>query len=157
TYTMYRDQSHSFEQVAALRPWNANLTGQGEAERIQGLRVTSNFFLTLGVQPALGRVFSPEEDKPGTNSVVVLSESFWRTHFGSDRTLVGKSILLNGSNFTVIGIMPPRFEFPREVQLWTPMAFTPGEQSSFVENLSGVARLRDGVSIQQAQAEMGTF
>ncbi|MCH7978738.1 MAG: ABC transporter permease, partial [Acidobacteria bacterium] len=157
TFAIYRDQTRSFQQVAALRAWNTNMTGRGNPERLQGMLVSDGFFSVLGVHPAMGRVFLPGEDELGHNRVVVLSDSFWKIHFGSDQAIVGKSITLNGGEYEVVGVMPPRFEFPREVELWTPMAFTSEELSSFVESLTAVARLKEGVSIQQAQAEMDTL
>ena len=159
TFAIYRDQNSSFQQVAALRtrPWNAIMTDGGNPERLHGMLVSDGFFSVLGVGPAMGRGFLPGEDELGHNRVVVLSDSSWRIHFGSDQAIIGKSITLNGGEYEVVGVMPPRFEFPREVELWTPMAFTSEELRSFSESLAAVARLKEGVSIQHVQAELNTL
>jgi len=163
-YTHYRDNAKSFESVAALTGGSFNLTGSGDPERLIGLSVTHNFFSTLGVNAALGRVFLPEEDQPGKNKVVVLSHGFWQRRFSGDQGLVNKTITLNDESYTVVGVMPASFQFGREfgqiVDLWAPIAFTP-EQLSFnrltFENLEVYARLKPGVAIQQAQAELDTI
>src|SRR5262245_2735212 len=163
-YTHYRDNGKSFESVAATTGGSFNLTGGGEPERLNGAPVTHNFFSALGARPALGRLFLPEEDQPGKNKVVVLSHSFWQRRFGGDPAIVNKNILLNDENYTVVGVMPPSFQFGREigqvVDLWTPIAFTP-EQLSYNrltnEYLLVIARLKPGVTIQQAQAELDTI
>jgi putative ABC transport system permease protein len=163
-YTHYRDHARSFESVAALTGGSFNLTGVGDPERLNASPVTHNFFSTLGVKAVQGRVFLPEEDQPGRNKVVVLSHDFWQRRFGGDPGLVNKNITLNDESYTVVGIMPPIFQFGREmgqvVDLWTPIAFTP-EQLNFnrltFENLFVIARLKPGVTIQQAQAELDTI
>ena len=163
-YTHYRDNAKSFESVAATTGGNFNLTGGGDPERLNGAPVTHNFFSVLGARPALGRLFLPEEDQPGKNKVVVLSHSFWQRRFGGDPGIVNKNIMLNDENYSVVGVMPPSFQFGREVgqvvDLWTPIAFTP-EQLSYNsltnEYLFVIARLKPGVMIQQAQAELDTI
>ncbi|HWP42075.1 MAG TPA: ABC transporter permease [Blastocatellia bacterium] len=160
-YTHYRDNAQSFENVAALTGWAANLTGQGEPERVQGNVVTTNFFSTLGVEPAIGRVFLPEEGQAGRNRVVVLSDSFWRRRFAADPNVLNQTIALNGENCTIVGIMPPGFEFGRElgfnVDLWAPLVFPPElltPDNLTNEFLSVVARLKPGVTVEQGQAEL---
>ncbi|MGE0128224.1 MAG: ABC transporter permease [Blastocatellales bacterium] len=163
-YTHYRDNVKSFESVAAMTGGSFNLTGGGDPEQLNGSPVTHNFFSALGAQPAQGRVFLPEEDQPGKNKVVVLSHGFWQRRFGGDPGLVNKTITLNDESYTVVGVMPASFQFGREigqvVDLWTPIAFTP-EQLQFNrltnENLFVFARLKPGVAIQQAQAELDTI
>ena len=160
SFIIYRDQASSFERVAVVKNWSANLTGQGESERITGFLVSSSFFPTLGVQPALGRTFLQEEDQPGANQVVVLNDNIWKRRFGSDPNLIGKKIMLDGSSYSVIGIMPQSFDFPRENEMWAPIAFTPEELSDSnhsYENFMTIARLREDVSLQEAQAEMNTI
>jgi putative ABC transport system permease protein len=163
-YTHYRDNAKSFESVAAIGGGSFNLTGGGDPERLNGSRVTHNFFSALGARPALGRLFLPEEDQPGKNKVVVLSNGFWRRRFGADQSLVNKTITLNDESYTVVGVMPASFQFGRElgqvVDLWTPIAFTP-QQLSY-NNLTNeflfvFARLKPGVTIGQAQAELDTI
>jgi len=163
-YTHYRDNAKSFESVAAMTGGGFNLTGGGDPEQVNGALVTHNFFSSLGAEAGLGRVFLPEEDQPGKNKVVVLSHSFWQRRFGGDPGIVNKNITLNDESYTVVGIMPPSFQFGRElgqvVDLWTPIAFTP-QQLSYNnltnENLFVFARLKRGVTIGQAQAELDTI
>src|SRR5262245_5324258 len=163
-YTHYRDNVKSFESVVATTGGNFNLTGDGDPERLNGARITQNFFSALGARPALGRVFLPEEDQPGRNKVAVLSHGFWQRRYGGDPGIVNKNIMLNDESYTVVGVMPPSFQFGREigqvVDLWTPIAFTP-QQLSY-NNLTNeflfvIARLKPGVSLQQAQVELDTI
>ncbi|HEX2491814.1 MAG TPA: ABC transporter permease [Blastocatellia bacterium] len=160
-YTHYRDNVKSFESVAAVTGGGFNLTGGGDPEQVNGSMVTHNFFSALGVRSLLGRVFLAEEDQPGKNKVVALSHAFWQRRFGGDPGIVNKTITINDESYTVVGVMPPSFQFGRElgrvVDLWTPIAFT-REQLDFNrltnENLFVIARLKPGVKIGQAQAEL---
>jgi predicted permease len=162
-YIYYRDNAKSFSDVSAFTGWNVNLTGEGEPERLQGMSVTSNLFPSLGAEAAQGRTFTAEENQTGNNKVVVLSDAFWRRRFGGV-PVVGKSITLNGEPYTVVGIMPPAFPFGREFggqqspDLWSPLTFTPQQldpNSNLTSEYLGVlARMKPGVSVEQAQAEM---
>jgi putative ABC transport system permease protein len=160
-YTHYRDNVKSFESVAAVTGGGFNLTGGGDPEQVNGSMVTHNFFSALGVRSLLGRVFLAEEDQPGKNKVVALSHAFWQRRFGGDPGIVNKTITINDESYTVVGVMPPSFQFGRElgqvVDLWTPIAFT-REQLDYNrltnENLFVIARLKSGVKIGQAQAEL---
>ena len=163
-YSHYRDNARSFSNVAALTGWPVNLTGEGEPERLSGLAVSVNFMSMLGVNPAQGRVFAAGEDQAGHDHVVVLSHAFWQRRFGGSPSALNRTISLNGESYTVVGIMPPEFNFGRELgqvaDLWAPLTFTPNQLTS--NNLTNeflfvVARLKDGVTIQQAQAEMDTI
>ena len=159
-YIEYRDQTKSFENVAAFTNWNVNLTGPWEPERIQGFRATANFFPTLGVDAAIGRTFLPEEDQVGHNRVVVLSSGLWKRRFGSDPNIVGKPITVNGADYNVIGVLPSGFQFVQNVELWTPIAFTPAAiapRQHGNEYLGVVARTKSNLTIGQAQAEMDTL
>jgi predicted permease len=163
-YVYYRDHAQSFSDVAAVGGWNANLTGGGEPERLQGMQVTTNLFPMLGAQPALGRAFSAQESQPGNNRVVILSDALWQRRFGGDPKIVNQTITLNGESYTVIGIMPPGFQYAREmgqiVDIYSPIAFTPEQLSSEnagLEYLTVMARMKPDVSINQAQAEMNTI
>ena len=162
-YTYYRDNARSFSDVAAVAGWSANLTGDGEPERLQGLEVTANLFPMLDARPARGRTFSEQENQVGSNRVVVLSDAFWHRRFGGDPSIVDKTITLNGVSYTVVGIMSPDFQYGREsgpaVDIYAPIAFTPQQLSPDygTEYLSVLARLKPGVSITQAQAEMDTI
>ena len=148
--------SKSFSDVAALsnKGWPVNLTNAGEPERLQGFQVSSNLFSLLGINPQSGRTFSPEEDRQGSNHVVVLSNDFWQRRFGSDRTVVGQTLTLNGEGYTVIGVMPPDFRFYAKTDVWTTLAFDPKEANESHSNyLELIARLKPGVTIQQASGE----
>ncbi len=157
TFVDYRNWCQSFENITALMFGSSfNLTGDGGPERLQGRRVSANFFATLGVAPELGRGFLAEEDEPERNRVVVLSHGLWQRRFGADRNIVGKALRLNGQDFTVIGVMPASFRW-RTDELWSPLAlgpdnFTPRSRGS--EFLQAIARLRPNVTLQQAQAEV---
>lgn len=160
-YLHYRDNAKSFESIAAMTGWPANLTGEGEPERLTGQTVTANFFELLGAKAAMGRTFAVGEDSDGKNRVVVLSHGFWQRRFGGDKSILNKTLSLNGENYTVVGVMPPSFQYGREigmiVDLWAPIVFTPQQvspDSLTNEFLAVLGRLRTGVSQDQAQAEM---
>ena len=163
-YKHYVDNAKSFSSIAALTGWAVNLTGEGEPERLAGRSVSTNFFSTLQAQPAFGRTFADGEDQDGRNRVVVLSHSFWQRRFGGEPSVLNRNLALNGLNYTVIGIMPPDFQFGREMgqiaDLWAPLTFTQNQLSSNSltnEFLFVIGRLKDGVTIGQAQAELDTI
>src|SRR5262249_20301437 len=108
----YRDQNQSLAGIAAYANWSANVTGTGEPERLQGLRISANAFQMLGVEAFAGRALLPEDDTPGRQLVVVLSYSLWQRRFGADPRVVGKTMTINGAGYTVAGILPPQFFFP---------------------------------------------
>jgi putative ABC transport system permease protein len=163
-YSHYRDHNQSFESIGAGTGWPANLTGSGDPERLAGMSVTHSFLPMLGAKYSLGRAITVDDDQPGKNRVVVLSDAFWRRRFGSDPAIVGKTILLDGENYSVIGVTAPGYEFGREfgpaVELWRPIAFP---QELLVPNnwrnefLTVIAKLKPGVSFEQAQSEMDTI
>ncbi len=155
-YFDLRNQSQTFEGAGAFGDLSVNLTGEGEPERIDGVLVTANVFKLLGVEPALGRTFSPDEDRVGQHHVVVLSDALWRRRFNSDRSIVGRSVMLNAEPYTVVGVMPPDFFFPlRESELWTPWAMEPEEASGRGDHyLRVMARLKPGATVEQANAEV---
>lgn len=154
-FAAYREQSHSFEALAAMSiGGGANLTGVGEPERIQLIRVTADFFKVFEVDSILGRTFRPEEETPGKNTVCVLSYSFWQRRFAGDPQIVGTTLLLNDVATEIIGVMPEGFDFPERwpaVALWTPLALNPQRPSPFF--LRGIGRLKPGVSPAEAEAE----
>jgi len=157
-YVDWRDQNHVFESIAAMADISFNLTGTGDPERIDGQRVSTSFFPLLGVEPQLGRAFRPEEDKPGANQVAVMSYGLWQRRFGADPGIIGKPISLNGKSFIVVGVMPRSFQFPRNNQLWIPIAFDAKEAGNRgAHYLQVVARIRSGTTLEQAQAEMTTI
>ncbi|HET8675202.1 MAG TPA: ABC transporter permease [Blastocatellia bacterium] len=163
-YLDWQSRSESFESMSAyfgsqtrdVGPSNFYLTGDGEPERLKGLGVTGEFFSVLGIEPLHGRGFRPEETWQG-NYVVVLSHGLWQRRFGGDPAIVGQTISLNGRPQTVIGIMPESFYFPtREIELWSPLGMTREQMTQLRRPhfLRAIARLKPGVSLEQAQAEM---
>jgi putative ABC transport system permease protein len=165
-YAYYRDNAKSFSDVAAFSSFSANLTGEGEPERLNAMYVTANMFPALGAQAAEGRMLLPEENDAGRNKVVVLSDGFWHRRFAG-LPIVGKNVTLNGEPYTVVGIMPPSFTLGREFgfgqtpDLWAPITFKPEQLAPdtgwSTEYLNVVARMKPGVSVEQAQAEMNTI
>jgi len=151
----YRQQNRTFEHFSALNTLSYTLSGDSDAERVKVAAVSADFFETFGIAPRLGRSFLPEEEKEGRNSVVVLSHGLWQRRFGSDPNVVGRSLVLNARSFTVVGIMPPEFKFPREVELWTPLPLDAKQMAvRRFHFLSGVGRLRPGVTLEQGQADI---
>ena len=156
----WQKQATSFTGIAAMFERSFNLTGVGEPERLEGRRVSANLFELLGISARLGRTFVPEDDKPGTR-VVLISHPLWQRRFGSDPGVIGRALTLNGESCTVIGVMPPLVQLPgdnRKDQLWVPIAF-PTEEAAQRGNhfLEVIARLKSGVTLKQAQAEMDTI
>ena len=154
-----RKENQVFEGVGAFSELSTNLTGGGEPERLEGQLVTANVFNLLGVQPALGRTFSPEEDQLGHEQVVVLSDALWQRRFNRDPEIINRSITLNSKSFVVVGVMPRGFFFPvREAELWLPWAMEPEQASGRGDHyLRVMARLKPGVTIERANAETEAF
>ena len=154
----YRAQNRSFEELSAMRFSSFNLTGTSEPERLQGARVTTNFFRTLGVQPILGRDFLPEEEQPGRDVSVIVSEGVWRRHFGSNPEIVGQSLQLDGKSYSIVGVVPNRSRMPEQAEIWMPFTFDhPDLKVRRFHFLRPIARLKAGVSLQQAQADMDSI
>ena len=155
----WREQSKSFESLAAYQYWTTNITGEGQPEALEGIRVTPNFFATLGVRPAQGRTILSEEGEPGRNRVVVVSDGFWRRRFGMDPNILGRSVQLDGQSFAVVGVMPRNFSFPLgDPDLWVPLAMDARERSlRGARYLTAIGRLKPGVTLGQARAEMQTI
>jgi putative ABC transport system permease protein len=157
----WQKQAQSFTGMAAMSERSFNLTGVGEPERLDGRRVSANLFELLGVPALLGRTFVPDDDKPGTH-VVLLSYSLWQRRFGSDRAVIGRALTLNGESYTVVGVMPRLVQLPGFAnvndQLWVPIAF-PSEEAAQRGNhfLEVIARMKPGITLKQAQAEMETI
>jgi putative ABC transport system permease protein len=149
----WRAQSHSFDAIAAFTYSSLNVTGRETPERVLGAGVTANFFAALGVEAALGRTFLPDEDRPGAGRVALLSDGYWRSRFGADPGVVGSAIRLDGDSYTVIGVAPPALNFPhKDVKLWTALQIeTPTRRGPYF--LQGVARLKPGVTLQQAYTD----
>jgi len=153
------DQNTVFEKMAAYNFVGRNLTENGQnAERLLSLAATADFFPMMGVAPARGRVFKPEEFQPGADNVIVLSDRFWSRRFGSDPSIIGRTIQLDGKTVEIVGVMPPGFEHPilwGPMDIWQPLAFTPERKANRGNNyLSSFGRLKPGVTIQQAEQSM---
>ena len=163
-FRMLTRDAHPFQAVGAFQNDSFNLTGAGEPSVHDGFRASAEFFPALGISPALGRTFTTEEDQPGQEYEVILSDRLWRERFGADRGILGRAVRLNGHAYTVVGVMPagfvfPRaeempgsFNFPREAQLWVPLAI-PADPKGPSE-LAVIGRLKPGLTIQQAQAAL---
>jgi putative ABC transport system permease protein len=164
-YVDWRDHSRSFESMAAWRfeyfNLNARLRASSDPERVEGLRVSADFFRLLGVSPALGRGFLPEEEQPGRDHVVILSDALWRRRFDADSSVVGRGILVEGEPRTVVGVLRPDFHFfrvlNRDLEVWVPYTFDPGTADRGHHAGFVYARLRPGVSLQAARSEMGAI
>ena len=159
---------HGFEQLALAIGGNSNLTGAGEPERVGTIRISSNLLPMLGVRPAAGRLFVAEEDAPGRGPTALLSHGMWERRFGSDKRVIGKSITLNGQSYEVVGILPQSFSLPLEVlptlggaeeaDILLPLplnAAAPRLRTREDYNILG--KLKRGVSLEQARAEMATI
>jgi putative ABC transport system permease protein len=155
-YADIKAQNQVFEGMAATSTRSFNLTGDGEPEKVEAFAVTADLFPLLGVKPLLGRAMLPEEDRPGANKVVMLNYKLWQQRYGGQENIIGRQLLLSGEKYTVIGVMPAGFQFlDSNVGLWVPIAFTPQELASRGRHyLTVVARLKPGVSVQQADAEV---
>jgi putative ABC transport system permease protein len=153
--------NHVFEDIALYRNLaNFNLTGAGDPERLLAARLSANLLPLLGVSPVLGRGFTQKEDEIGNERVVLLSDSLWRRRFGADPSIVGRAITLDGTPHTVVGVMGPAFQYPaRDFQAWTPLTINPGELARKVRgnNSLAVARLKPGVTLEEAQSEMAAI
>jgi putative ABC transport system permease protein len=155
----YQQRGRSFASMAVQTNWAVNLTGVGEPVRLQGARVTGRLFATLEVPALLGRTIQPGEDSAGRDRVVVLSYELWQRLFGGERSVVGRSLSLNGENYQVIGVMPPGFRdfFNRNGEIWAPLVFTPDQYADNArtqEYLNLTGRLKTGVPLAQAASEM---
>ncbi|MFP2924929.1 ABC transporter permease, partial [Pyxidicoccus sp. 3LG] len=151
----WRERTQSFEGLEGISLRDVTLTGDGQAERVTAARVTAGLLPLLGVKPVLGQAFGPEAEVSGRDLVVLLSHSMWQGRFGGRPDAVGRTLLLNGQLHTVVGVLPASFRFAPDAQVWKPLAVNhaAGEQPQGIF-MRGVARLRDGVSVEQARAEL---
>ena len=177
----WRSQNRVFERLAAMTTsiygFNYTLTGPGEPEQIHSARVSADFFPALGVEPSIGRAFTPDEDRPGADCVAVISHGLWQRRFNADPKLIGRTISFNdGGNqsaleaavkpgrpiklndvgFTIVGVMPPDFEFLKGVDMWVPLSATSGKDvvESRIGFLQAVGRLKASVTLEQAKVEL---
>jgi putative ABC transport system permease protein len=153
-YVEFRKQDRLFEKLAAFRSSRVNMTGAGDARSVMGAFATAHFFSMLRANAALGRTFAPDEDQPGHDGVVVISEELWRSAFGADPAVIGKSVRLDGESHTIIGVMPAGFAFPAALDVWVPQGVVLKPNISW--SLSVVGRLKPGASSSQALAELDT-
>jgi putative ABC transport system permease protein len=161
----WRERSHSFESIALYRGWRPTLTGMQKPEVLLGGRVSKEFFGTLGISPALGRDFLPEEDRPDRWHVVLLSYAFWREQLGERSDVVGSTIQLNQMPYQVVGVLPQTFEplifsyYTKPPQVWAPLGYAASDPSACrtCQHLRSVARLKEGATVESARAEMGAI
>jgi putative ABC transport system permease protein len=163
TFLDYRRDSRSFASLSAARPVDFNVSGEGEPERVSGLLVSPDFFETMGVAAARGRTFLPSEDEPGRERVLVISHRLWQRRFAGDAGAIGRTLHLDGQPYAIVGILPPGFAwgraYGREVagDLWAPLPLTAAEVAEDArgnENLDVYARLRPGIAIEAARADL---
>jgi putative ABC transport system permease protein len=155
----WRDQSRAFEQMVGVRNWDCTVRSTDRTEKTRAMHVSPGFFTVLGLRPVLGRTFLPEEEKPGGERVVVLSYSHWRRYFGADPDAIGRTLILDQQVYTVVGVLPQDFRWVLQrytvCGLWVPASLQPDPGTSRVSRGTSVlARLKPGVSVAQAQAEM---
>ncbi len=151
----WTEQNKTFAYLAAVHGWDANLTGQGVAERVEGYQVTADFFTLLGIAPQRGRQIGSADFEHGTAPVVVLSNGFWQRHLGGDPNIVGRSLLLNGRKFEVIGIASPDLDFPVGAETWIPLDLGSATGTDRENHyLQVIGRVKPGTSLAQAQADV---
>ena len=153
-YVDWRQQQTVFTDIGVYRDASFTLLSGGDPERIEGLRASAALFSVLGIEPAEGRVYTAAEDRPGGAAVAVISHGLWIRRFGGDAGTLGSSIVVDGESHTVIGVMPPDFNFPSDEQMWVPLALDAPQTDRASHNLNAIARLRDGVNLEQAYAEI---
>lgn len=169
-YLFFEHEAQAFESVAAFQSNSFNLSGVSSPVRLDGISASAGFFPVMGVEPAMGRTFTAAEDMPGQGHVVVLSDAIWRDRFGANPAILGHTIDLNGAPYTVIGVMPRGFDFPRanempdsftfakRPQIWVPLALDRGPMiPAEPSELAVIARLKPGVSLEQGQAELNVI
>ena len=154
-YLDWRSQNHIFDLMAAVGFRRFNLTGTGQPESVAGVAVSADFFSVLRVRPGAGRGLVADDDQPGRGKVVLVSHAFRQSHFGANENILGKTLKLDDQSYVIIGVMPPKFDFPLQAQLWTPLAWTDKERAvRGNHNYVVIARLKSGVDQEKAQAEM---
>jgi putative ABC transport system permease protein len=156
----YRKRSQTLREVATWGEGQVNLTGDGEPERVASARVSANLFSTLGVAPMIGRTFTAQEDLPNGPRLVVLGFGLWNRRYSADASIVGRSVLINGTPFEVVGVMPPGFVLPTDFrspepsQLWTPLQMNPAATDHGSHGLYAAGRLKPGATVRQASDEL---
>ncbi len=148
----WREQSESFQSLAAYHRWTLNVTGQGEVERVTSAVLSANLFGLLGVQPQLGRAF--ELDGPTIEPLVVLAHGIWQRRYGGSAEAVGKTVILDGESHQIIGVMPEGFEYPAGAEMWQALSYGPNTVPRGVQFLEVLGRLKEGASLEEARQEM---
>jgi putative ABC transport system permease protein len=157
-FTDWSQQTDLFASTAAYWTASSNLGADGaEPERVPRAGVTNGFFNVLGVQPFLGRAFLPEDDKPGTITAAIISHGLWKRRFGSDPAIVGKQVQISSRPITVVGVMPPGFEYPEQTQIWVTSAVNLSEEPRDNRAWSAIARLNPGIDVQRTQTRLSAI
>jgi putative ABC transport system permease protein len=157
-FTDWRNQNHVFEKIGVYNRESYNLTGFGEAERILTAQASADLFAALRVNAGVGRLFTNEEDQPGGTPVVLLSHGLWQRRFGGQMSILNQQLTLNGKSYTVVGVMPQGYAYPSRVEMWVPVGQLSGDpnwkERGNHPGLYGVARLKPGATLAQAEADM---
>lgn len=157
-FTDVRTRNHSFDAYCALNYGSFTLTGGDRPEALSGVMASADFARVAGTEPAIGRYFTAEEDTPGKNRVALISDGLWRRRFGADAQAVGREVQLNGEPYTIVGVMPPDFNFPAAgVEVWTPLALDLSKYQRGTSFLDTAGRLKPGVTVEQARADVQTI
>jgi putative ABC transport system permease protein len=156
-YAAYRDRAHCLASIGVATARSFNLTGRGEPERVRGATVMANYLSTLGTKPMLGRTISAQDDRPGGLPVALISYGLWQKHFGGNANVLSQSLNLDGRNYNIMGVMPPGFDLPGIADVWVPLQ-TDIDSLPLTDraatNNAIVARLRPGIGLEQADAEL---
>ena len=153
-YRAFAERSRSFEAVAVFKPWQPTVTGDDQPERFEGQRVSAAYFQALGVAPLVGRGFEPSDDRLRGPNVVILSDALWRRRFAADPAIVGREIVLDDAKYTVVGVMPARFDnvLAPSASVWAPLQYDPSlpaQGREWGHHLQTIGRLRAGVGIER--------
>jgi predicted permease len=164
SYLRWNSDSHSFEDMGAFAPRSYNVAGKDRPEHVEAAQASPNFFTVLGVAPQLGRAFAPQDGNPGNDRVAILSEALYRRHFGNDATVTGKSVDLDGTAYTVIGVLPAKFHLPamwegmdqKKPEIWTPLNISADLSEDVLQGneLMVIGRMKPGVTVEQARSEI---
>jgi predicted permease len=160
-YFDMREQNNTLEEMGVFRFNWLNLAGEGEATRNFAVRGTASTLRSLGVQPALGRLFTDEEDIAGNHTVAILSDRLWKRQFGSDPNVVGRRLMIDGESYAIVGVMPDDFEFPRpwsqmtnDPELFVPLPLSRADSLRGWHSFAAIGRIKDGVTVEQAEADL---
>jgi predicted permease len=156
-FLSWQAQSQSFESLTVIRNGSANLSGDGDPQRVFGNSVSSSFWSTTGIKPVAGRVFSDEENTPGKDGVAMLSEGLWRQRYGGDPSVLGRTILVNAVPRVVVGIMPQDIGYTSRIDLWTPLAPNLSDENRGNHVVTVIGKLRRGTSLAAAESELNAI